>query len=89
MGGGSSDAASTLLALNQLWGLRWLRERLMPIGLKLGADVPFFLGGQPAFVQGIGELLTPWQCRRGVLVVLKGPAGLETWPSFKPALGAL
>ena len=82
MGGGSSDAASTLLALNQLWGLRWPRERLMPIGLKLGADVPFFLGGQPAFVQGIGELLTPLSVPARRFAVLKGPAGLETRAIF-------
>ena len=45
LGGGSSDAASTLLALNRLWGLHWPLERLLPLGLALGADVPFFLGG--------------------------------------------
>lgn len=59
MGGGSSDAATTLLALNRLWRLGWPRERLAILGLKLGADVPFFLGPGPAFVQGIGERLTP------------------------------
>ena len=47
LGGGSSDAASTLLALNRLWGLDWPLERLLPIGLALGADVPFFLAGRP------------------------------------------
>src|SRR5882672_8281527 len=59
MGGGSSDAATTLLALNRLWGLAWPRERLSRIALPLGADVPFFLGAGPAFVEGIGERLTP------------------------------
>ena len=59
LGGGSSDAASTLLALNRLWGLHWPRERLLPIALALGADVPFFVGGQNAFVEGIGERLSP------------------------------
>ncbi len=59
LGGGSSDAASTLLALNRLWGLHWPRERLQPIALTLGADVPFFVGGHNAFVEGIGERLTP------------------------------
>ncbi len=58
MGGGSSDAATTLLALNRLWDLHWPRERLAPIALKLGADVPFFLGRGPAFVEGVGEQLT-------------------------------
>jgi hypothetical protein len=59
LGGGSSDAASTLLALNRLWGLRWPRERLLALALQLGADVPFFVGGTNAFVEGIGERLTP------------------------------
>ena len=61
MGGGSSDAASTLLALNRLWQLNWPLHRLLPIGLSLGADVPFFLGGGNAFVEGVGEQLTPIQ----------------------------
>jgi len=59
LGGGSSDAASTLLALNRLWGLRWPRQRLLDLALTLGADVPFFVGGRNAFVEGIGERLTP------------------------------
>jgi len=58
IGGGSSDAATTLLALNRLWGLGLAREQLMRIGLSLGADVPFFVFGQNAFAQGIGEKLT-------------------------------
>ncbi len=59
IGGGSSDAATTLLALNHLWGLGLPRARLMEIGLALGADVPFFLFGENAFAQGIGEDLVP------------------------------
>ena len=59
LGGGSSDAASTLLALNRLWGLHWPSQRLQPIALTLGADVPFFIGGQNAFVEGVGDILTP------------------------------
>jgi 4-diphosphocytidyl-2-C-methyl-D-erythritol kinase len=57
IGGGSSDAATTLLALNHLWGLGLSREQLMRIGLTLGADVPFFVFGENAFAQGIGEEL--------------------------------
>jgi 4-diphosphocytidyl-2-C-methyl-D-erythritol kinase len=57
LGGGSSDAASTLLALNRLWGLHWPRERLQALAITLGADVPFFVGGHNAFVAGIGEQL--------------------------------
>ena len=59
MGGGSSDAATTLLALNRLWKLGWTRDQLAPLALRLGADVPFFLGSGAAFVEGIGERLTP------------------------------
>ena len=59
MGGGSSDAASCLLALNRLWGLNYPLARLAQIGLALGADVPFFLGGRNAWVEGVGEQLTP------------------------------
>jgi len=59
MGGGSSDAATTLIGLNRLWQLDWPRPRLAQLALQLGADVPFFLGEGPAFVEGIGERLTP------------------------------
>lgn len=59
LGGGSSDAATTLIALNHLWQLGLDRERLMQLGLQLGADVPFFLFGQNAFAEGIGEALQP------------------------------
>jgi len=59
MGGGSSDAATTLLALNRLWRLDWRRDRLALLALRLGADVPYFLGAGAAFVEGIGERLTP------------------------------
>src|SRR6218665_2078888 len=69
MGGGSSDAAGTLLALNRLWGLDWPLARLLPLGLKLGADVPFFLGGENAWVEGIGEKLTPLALPRQWLAV--------------------
>lgn len=60
LGGASSDAATTLLALNRLWGLHWPRRRLMELGLKLGADVPFFLSGLGAAkLGGIGEEISP------------------------------
>ena len=59
LGGGSSDAATVLLALNTLWKIGWPNQTLQEIGDTLGADVPFFVGGRPAFVEGIGEQLTP------------------------------
>lgn len=63
MGGGSSDAATTLLALNRLWRLGWPRDRLAALALQLGADVPFFLGHGPALAEGVGERLTPFHVR--------------------------
>ncbi|MFX1681056.1 4-(cytidine 5'-diphospho)-2-C-methyl-D-erythritol kinase [Mitsuaria sp. CC2] len=86
MGGGSSDAASTLLALNRLWGLNWSRERLLPIALKLGADVPFFVGGRNAFVEGIGEVLTPIEVPALRLAVVKPAASIGTKEIFSSPL---
>ena len=82
MGGGSSDAASTLLALNRLWGLNLSLANLMTIGLKLGADVPFFLGGHNAWVTGIGEIMTPVEVPSARFVVVKPSQGLETQRIF-------
>jgi 4-diphosphocytidyl-2-C-methyl-D-erythritol kinase len=59
LGGGSSDAATVLLGLNQLWGLQWPTARLAELALKLGADVPFFVHGHNAWVEGVGERITP------------------------------
>jgi 4-diphosphocytidyl-2-C-methyl-D-erythritol kinase len=59
LGGGSSDAATTLMALNHLWQAGQTREQLMQLGLQLGADVPFFIYGQNAFAEGVGETLSP------------------------------
>lgn len=87
LGGGSSDAATTLLALNRLWGLNWPLSRLLPLGQQLGADVPFFLGGRNAWVQGIGEQLQPIELPPARFVVLKPQQGLSTAAIFQdPAL---
>jgi 4-diphosphocytidyl-2-C-methyl-D-erythritol kinase len=86
MGGGSSDAASTLLALNRLWALNWPREKLLTLGLKLGADVPFFIGGRNALVEGIGEQLTPVDVPREWLAVVKPPQGIATAALFASPL---
>lgn len=59
LGGGSSDAATTLIGLNEMWGLGLSRKDLCRLGVKLGADVPFFIFGQTAFAEGIGEILQP------------------------------
>lgn len=86
MGGGSSDAASTLLALNRLWGLNWPLSRLLPLGLSLGADVPFFLGGRNAFVEGIGEILHPIDLPSQRFAVLKPAASIATAQIFSSPL---
>ena len=86
MGGGSSDAASTLLALNRLWGLNWPLERLLALGLSLGADVPFFLAGHNAWVEGIGERLTPLALPVLGFAVVKPAASLETRGIFESPL---
>jgi 4-diphosphocytidyl-2-C-methyl-D-erythritol kinase len=87
MGGGSSDAASTLLALNRLWKLNYSLEKLTQIGLQLGADVPFFLGGHNAWVEGIGEKIIPVTLPPGRFLVVKPAEGLETGLIFSdPAL---
>ena len=70
LGGGSSDAATTLLALNRLWQLGLSRQRLMQIGLSLGADVPVFILGENAFAEGVGEQLQAYALPEAWYVVL-------------------
>jgi len=87
MGGGSSDAATVLLALNRLWNLNLPRTRLLELATPLGADVPFFVGGDNAFVEGIGEKLTPveWAPRRYAVVKPAeslGTAGIFSHPDL-------
>jgi len=78
MGGGSSDAATCLLALNRLWDLRLPLSTLEEIGLRLGADVPFFLRGRNAWIEGIGEKITPVDVPETRFVVVKPREGLDT-----------
>lgn len=82
MGGGSSDAATCLLALNRLWNLKFSVGQLAQLGLQLGADVPFFLRGHNAWVEGIGEVITPIDLPPAQFVVVKPPDGLETSKIF-------
>ncbi|BEP95666.1 4-(cytidine 5'-diphospho)-2-C-methyl-D-erythritol kinase [Acidovorax sp. A79] len=86
MGGGSSDAATTLLALNRVWGLDLPRTALEKIGLTLGADIPFFLRGHNAWVEGIGETITPLEKAHQLpparFAIVKPAAGLETKSIF-------
>ncbi|MFC5607808.1 4-(cytidine 5'-diphospho)-2-C-methyl-D-erythritol kinase [Variovorax soli] len=82
MGGGSSDAATCLLALNRLWKLGLPLPALEKVGLALGADVPFFLHGRNAWVEGIGELITPIELPAAEVVVAKPDQGLDTKSIF-------
>jgi 4-diphosphocytidyl-2-C-methyl-D-erythritol kinase len=82
LGGGSSDAAAVLLALNKLWGIRLSGDALQALGLRLGADVPFFLFGQSAFAEGIGERLQAVDLPRWWYVVLTPPQGVPTQAVF-------
>ena len=82
LGGGSSDCATTLAALNRLWGLSLPRERLTELGLTLGADVPFFLFGQNAFGEGIGERLAALDLPQAWYLVLVPPVLVPTRAIF-------
>ena len=78
VGGGSSDAATVLLALNHLWQLGLPRQRLQEIGLRLGADAPVFLFGRNAFAEGVGEDLQALELPPAWYVVLEPPAQVPT-----------
>jgi 4-diphosphocytidyl-2-C-methyl-D-erythritol kinase len=82
LGGGSSDAASVLLGLNRLWSLRWPREALAEVGVTLGADVPFFVGGDNAVARGIGERLTPATVPPAWIVIARPDAHASTAAMF-------
>lgn len=87
LGGGSSDAATTLWALNRLWGLDLGPEALAAIGLELGADVPVFVHGRCAWAEGIGEVLTPMQLPPAWYLVVVPPVCIRTADVFgDPAL---
>lgn len=78
LGGGSSDAATVLLALNRLWRLDLPRAALQALGLRLGADVPVFVFGRSAFAEGVGEILTSWTPAPAAYVVLIPPVHVAT-----------
>lgn len=82
LGGGSSDAATTLLALNKLWQLVYSPDQLASLGLKLGADVPVFIHGKSAFAQGVGEVLTAVQLKTPWFVILVPPVSVSTRAIF-------
>lgn len=82
LGGGSSDAATTLLALNRLWGLNFSRARLQQLALRLGADVPVFVFGESAFAEGVGEELQAVALPLAWYLVLVPPVTVSTAAVF-------
>ncbi len=82
LGGGSSDAATTLLALNKLWDLNLDKATLMDIGLKLGADVPIFIYGHSAWAEGVGEQLSPVELPEKWFIVLFPNIHIDTGTIF-------
>ena len=83
LGGGSSDAATVLIALNRLWQLDWPPQRLQALGLSLGADVPVFIFGESALATGVGAELSPLALPPAWYVVLMPPVGVATAGIFQ------
>lgn len=87
LGGGSSDCAAVLVALNELWDLKLSHEALGEIGLRLGADVPVFIGGRAAWAEGVGEVLTPVEVLESWYLVIVPGCHVSTAEVFgAPAL---
>ena len=87
IGGGSSDAATTLLGLNRLWQLGLSLDALAALGLTLGADVPVFVRGRSAWAEGVGELLQPIELPSSFYMVMVPPCAVSTAKIFtSPAL---
>ena len=86
IGGGSSNAATTLLGLNHLWGLDWSEDQLAALGLNLGADVPVFVRGHAAFAEGVGEKLSPEYPEEPWYVVLVPQVSVSTAEIFSHPL---
>jgi 4-diphosphocytidyl-2-C-methyl-D-erythritol kinase len=83
LGGGSSDAATVLLALNRIWDVNLKRNELAELGLRLGADVPVFIFGESAFAEGVGERLQPIRLPPAWYLVLVPPVGVATRKVFE------
>jgi 4-diphosphocytidyl-2-C-methyl-D-erythritol kinase len=83
LGGGSSDAATTLVALNALWNLQMSVDALAQLGLELGADVPVFVRGRAAWAEGVGERLQPLKLVEPVYLVVRPPCTVSTREIFQ------
>lgn len=82
LGGGSSDAATMLMALNELWCLNWENSRLRALGLRLGADVPVFIFGENAFAEGVGEQLSALSLPQAWYLIIVPPVHISTAEIF-------
>jgi len=82
LGGGSSDAATVLVVLNQLWQLGLSKQRLMELGVKLGADVPVFVNGASVWAEGVGEQLTEISLPEAWFVIVKPECHVDTGKIF-------
>ena len=82
LGGGSSDAATTLVALNHLWQCKLTKNTLMELGLQLGADVPIFIGGLAAWAEGVGDRLTPMALNKPWLLIVDPGVSVSTAAIF-------
>jgi len=83
LGGGSSNAATTLLALNKLWNTRLTTAELAELGLKLGADVPIFIHGYAAWAEGVGEKITPIEPPESWILAINPPCHVPTAEIFR------
>ena len=82
LGGGSSNAATTLMALNRMWNLGLTRDELATLGLKIGADVPVFIHGQASFAEGVGERLSSMELPEPWYLVVTPPVAVSTREIF-------
>ena len=82
LGGGSSNAATTLVALNYQWNLNLTVQKLIDIGVKLGADVPIFVKGHTAFADGVGEIITPSEQREKYFLIVHPNCHVSTAQAF-------
>lgn len=82
LGGGSSNAASTLIALNRLWGTDLSRSELQALGATLGSDVPVFIYGEPAFAQGTGDVFKPLTLNDATYLLIQPHASISTAAVF-------
>ena len=86
VGGGSSDCATALVALNYLWQTKLTLDQLAELGEQLGADVPFFVRGKSAFVEGIGEVITPYSLKPAYFLVIQPECTISTSEIFSNPL---